>query len=433
MRNPKKQMGLTLVAAAMAVAYAAPARAADNPSETQALRQLVEMLQKKVEALENANAARSVAPAAPAAAAAPAPAAQAVTNTPGVLKLYGSLDSGVESVNNVGANKSSVTRLPTTTGSGPSVLGVDLSKDVGDGFKATGKLEMGIQLDNGASGQASRLFGRQAYVGIDSPYGSVTVGRQYNMLFWGLMAGDLLGPNIYGLGSIDPYVPNARADNAVAWRGKFGSASFGAAYSLGRDSLSTVPQSGSCAGEDPAKVTACRAWSLMARYDDKNFGVAAALDRQSGGTGGTAGFVNGAAPVPFNSSSDTDTRTTVNGFYKQGSFKLGAGWLGRNLQTAAVSIKQDTTWVQVDFTADPKWTYSGGVFHVANDAQNRRADLYALRATYNFDAQLSTYLTWGYVSNSNGAYSVSGGGGGTGLTVAGSDQTGFMLGIRYRF
>ena len=414
----------------LGAAMAWPALAADNTSEVQALRQLVEALQKKVEAMESASAART---ATPAQAAVAAPAAPAVTNTPGGFKFYGSLDSGVETVNNVGANKSSVTRVPTTTGSGPSALGIDVAKDVGSGYRAIGKAEMGIQLDNGASGQASRLFGRQAYVGMETPIGSITVGRQYNMLFWGLMAGDLLGPNIYGLGSIDPYIPNARTDNSVAWRGKFGPTSLGAAYSFGRDTLSTVPQSGSCAGEDASNSSACRSWSLLARFDAKSFGLAAALDQQSGGTGGTAGFMNGVAPVAFASSSDTDTRTTLNGFYKIDAIKLGAGWMGREVKTSATTIKQDTTWVQVDYAASPQWVYTGGVFHVANDTQKRSANLFALKAVYNFDAQLSTYLTLGHVLNTNGAYSVSGGGAGTGLTVAGSDQTGFMVGMRYRY
>ena len=156
-------------------------------------------------------------------------------NTSGSFKFYGALDNGIEVVNNVGASKSTEVRVPSTTGSAPTAIGIDLSKDVGSGIKAIGKAEMGIYLDQGTSGQGAKLFGRQAYVGIDSGIGAFTVGRQNTMLYWGLMPGDLLGPNIYGLGSIDAYVPNARADNAVAWRGKFGGLGLGALYSFGRD------------------------------------------------------------------------------------------------------------------------------------------------------------------------------------------------------
>jgi predicted porin len=375
--------------------------------------------------------------------------------TSGSFKFYGNLDNGIEVVNNVGATKNTVVRVPTTTGSTPSNLGIDLSKDVGSGFKAVGKAEMGFYIDTAVSGQAGKLFGRQLYVGIDSEYGAITVGRQNTMLYWGLQAGDLLGPNIYGLGSIDPYVPNARADNAVAWRGKFGGFSLGALFSTGRDGTSgaltssagTVPQSGNCNGEHPTNVQECREYSLGARYDDqdKKFGIALAGDRLNGGFGATYGFNNGVGGpgTALTNSSDTDTRTTLNGYYKLDALRLGVGVLDRKVKTAAASVKQDTTWLQADYTIE-KWVLAGGYFHVSNNDQNTGANFLALRGIYNFDDQLSTYLTLGHMDNTaTSGYSASGGGafanqawsGPTAVasTVAGVKQTGTMLGVRYRF
>ena len=38
------------------------------------------------------------------------------------------------------------------------------------------------------------------------------------MLFWATLDTDIPGPNVYGSGSLDSYLPNTRADNAIAYR-----------------------------------------------------------------------------------------------------------------------------------------------------------------------------------------------------------------------
>jgi predicted porin len=57
----------------------------------------------------------------------------------------------------------------------------------------------------------------------------------------------------------------------------------------------------------------------------------------------------------------------------------------------------------------------------------------ALRAIYNFDDQLSTYVTLGYMGNDDkSGYGISGGGPGTSPAV-GNKQDGVMVGARYHF
>ena len=55
----------------------------------------------------------------------------------------------------------------------------------------------------------------------------MTLGRQYTMLFWSQLDADILGPNMFGSGSLDSYLPNARTDNAIAYRGKLGGVELG--------------------------------------------------------------------------------------------------------------------------------------------------------------------------------------------------------------
>ncbi|MDI9682324.1 porin, partial [Burkholderia cenocepacia] len=51
------------------------------------------------------------------------------------------------------------------------------------GLKAIFQLENGFNSASGALGQGGRMFGRQAFVGLQSDqYGTLTLGRQYDPL-----------------------------------------------------------------------------------------------------------------------------------------------------------------------------------------------------------------------------------------------------------
>ncbi|MGS0897344.1 porin [Burkholderia stagnalis] len=90
------------------------------------------------------------------------------------VTLFGVVSSGVRWVSNTkGGNtlKESVTDMPNRFG----LLG---SEDIGGGWKVVFRLENGFNVANGAMTSANVLFSRNAYVGVDGPYGRVTLGRQ---------------------------------------------------------------------------------------------------------------------------------------------------------------------------------------------------------------------------------------------------------------
>ncbi|MGI4859429.1 MAG: porin [Janthinobacterium lividum] len=105
-------------------------------------------------------------------------------NAQSALTLYGILDDGITYVNNVGGH--SIVQQSSGVFSA-SRFGFKGTEELGGGMRAIVLLENGFTLNNGALGQGStgvtRLFGRQAYVGLASPYGSVTAGRQYDYMF----------------------------------------------------------------------------------------------------------------------------------------------------------------------------------------------------------------------------------------------------------
>ena len=419
-------------ACALALAASFPAHA-DDKSDLAALKKLLEQQQAQIERLENRLSSQETLRAS-------APGSASGANGAGgdaprrEVQFYGILDSGVEHLSNIGSSHNSVTRVPNITGTVASRLGVTASHDIGGGYKAIGTLEAGFNTDDGSHGQGDRIFGRQAFLGVATPYGALTVGRQYSMLLFSMTGSDILGPNIYGLGSQDVYLPNARFDNAVAWQGKVDAFSYGANYSFGRDTKLGQPLSvGPCGGEVAGDSSNCKAWSAMARYDAASFGVNWGMEEQhGGGATTTTQFWNGAAPIALTSSNDTDTRTTAGAYVKYAALKLSGGWLGRKVQTSTVSVKSDIQYLEASYTFSPAYLVDGGFSRITNDDQDRRANLFALRGLYTVDQNLSAYVQMGHINNSaKSAMALSVGSGVS--PAAGVGQTGYMVGAKYKF
>lgn len=77
-------------------------------------------------------------------------------------------------------------------------LGFKGSEDLGGGLKAIFTLENGFNIDNGTLGQGGRIFGRQAFVGLEGGFGAVKFGRQYTPLFLALDSVDPFGTGLAG-------------------------------------------------------------------------------------------------------------------------------------------------------------------------------------------------------------------------------------------
>jgi predicted porin len=348
------------------------------------------------------------------------------------VTLYGVLDAGVERISNVSGTTASVTRMPGQSGGSlPSRWGIRGSEDLGNGLKTVFTLESGISVDKGSNNtnQGGRLFGRQAFVGLAGDWGQLSFGRQYTMYFWSLLDGDLLGPSIYALGSLDAGIPGARSDNTVAYKGTFSGVTLGATYSLGRDTTN-------CAGELAGDAKACREVSLLAKYDDKDkrWGVALAHDAQRGGTGGTGGLTL---------SSQTDKRTVVDGYAKWGDLKVAAGLIKRNNQgvvTTTVTPKSDLAYLEAGYALTSAFTVEGlwGRLKYKDSTDNSKATLTSVRGLYALSKRTVAYVAAGRMSNKGSAnLGVSGGttpaDGASTAPGAGKGQSGLMIGMRHSF
>jgi predicted porin len=345
---------------------------------------------------------------------------------PAGVTIYGVVDTGVEYITKVGASGTSLTRMPTNTAYSPSRLGFRGSEDLGDGLRAVFTLESQIGLDTGTFLNGGRAFGRQAWVGLSGSWGTLSLGRQNTMLFWSILDADILGPNVFGSGSMDSYIPNARADNVVAYRGTFSGVTLGATYSPGRDGVNAGPSPAgtNCVGESATDKSACREWSVLLKYDTPTWGAAAVVDRIHGGPGAFGGLT---------SSGLTDKRSMLNGWAKFGDWKLGAGVLRRVNGGNPATPKSDLFFVGASVTTMAPLVLEAEVYKL--DAKNsaNAATLLALRATYNFSRRTAAYLSAGHMANDGAsALSVSGGAPGS-SPVAGGSQSGVFAGIRHVF
>ncbi len=350
------------------------------------------------------------------------------------VTLYGIVDVGVEQLNHVAsAGGGSITRMPSNTSLLPSRWGMRGTEDLGGGLKANFTLEAGIAPDQGTANQGGRAMGRQSWVGVSGGWGAVTIGRQYSMLFWSLLDSDLIGPAVYGMGSLDAYIPNARADNAVAYRATFGGVAVGAEYSFGRDGVNAGPSPAgtNCAGESGSDKQACRQWSLYAKYDAPNWGAAIGYDTQNGRTPASS------TDVVFggmNSSSKHDDRLHVGGYFKVASVKIGGGLLRRDNDGDAIKPRSDLWYLGASYPLTEALTLEGQWLDLRyKNVSNYDSTMFVARAIYNLSKRTAVYTQFGRISNDSLAtVSVSGGSPGSN-TAPGNSQTGINVGIRHVF
>lgn len=341
------------------------------------------------------------------------------------VTLYGVIDTGVEYLDGVGADKEKLTRVPTITGSVPSRWGLRGSEDLGGGLKAEFVLESGFGTDIGTSQQGGRLFGRQAWLGLSGSWGSVALGRQYSMLFYSMIEADILGPSIYGAGAFDSYIPNPRSDNTISYRGRFGGLTVGATYSLGRDTVNAGPSpSGTnCAGEEAGNSRQCRDWSALLKYDRPLGGVAVAIDEMRGGPGAYGGLTD---------ASLVDRRIVATGYLMLGVTRVGLGFIRRDNDGRPEGPRSDMWFAGVRHPLGA-FTLEGQVFTIDYDDSDDEALLISARVQYAFSRRTTLYATGGYINN-DGTLNLTVSGGASGSNpAAGGSQRGLMLGMRHSF
>ena len=200
-----------------------------------------------------------------------AAAAAAASTAPGIalaqssVTLYGIVDAGFTYTSN---SKGSSQIALTGGNESASRWGVRGSEDLGGGLNAIFTLEAGFNPANGTMGQNGTEFRRLAFVGLSSPYGTVTLGRQYSSqadFVNPMSAGATWAASGAGYGTHPADLDNLNNSNrinnsvkyqSVTWRGL----SFGGLYSF---------------GGQPGSLARNQVWSLGAGYTSGPLSLAA--------------------------------------------------------------------------------------------------------------------------------------------------------------
>jgi len=330
----------------------------------------------------------------------------------GSVTLYGITDAGVEVVNHVpGPNHTSGMAVRMESGSlAGSRWGLRGAEDLGGGVKAIFVLENGFSINNGTLGQGGRMFGRKAYVGVSTPYGDLTLGRQYNLLYDLMYAYDPLNFNpSYSAQGYDATLVG-RADNAVRYTARFAGVTLAGLYSTGFDS--TIPDGAQVPGH--SKVG--REYSFAALYANGPASIGVAYDQMQGTSIATQDV--------------TQMRVVGGATYAFGPVKayVGTRWL--NIRNSTALQGSLLYWLGASWQPTAPLVFSLGGYQERIHGTGQKATSGVLLADYFLSKRTDLYAEVSYVTNSDG---LNVGVRATGDVTTGGNQTGAMVGIKHTF
>lgn len=367
------------------------------------------------------------------------------------VTLYGVIDVPIEYINHLAGSAptinpvtGAVTSKPggnkfgmeTNGGLSGSRWGLRGVEDLGGGLQGLFVLESGFGADTGQSLQGGRLFGRKAYVGLQSDrLGQIALGRQDTTMF--TMLGNF-SPSKYAL-LFEPIVAllgtTYGQDNVISYQAVKGPVTVKAHYSfgVGTPAFGLTPLAGQGAGETPGHARDNTAYGAGAMYLDNRFGVTASYDQWNpAATAGSPGTVKKAA-------------LAFAYYLPRTKFVAGYRW-GQNKDAGGNTLLRDDFWwvgVNHDLTSalslslayyydNQKILRTNAVQPALNPVNPWQVNLIA---DYAFSKRTDVYLTVAYVKNSglnfdsaaisfaNGAY----------LTPGSNSQIGAAMGIRHKF
>ena len=343
---------------------------------------------------------------------------QALAQNQSSVNVYGVVDAGVVSERGCGTACPN-TKVSSGVATG-SRLGVSGREPLGDGVAAVFTLEAGVGADTGVA-EESRLFGRQAFVGLQSRWGAITLGRQYNLQYETLI--DVADPFRGGLAgsatNLAGYTTR-RYDNTVKYstpvvRGW----SAGAIYSF---------------GESPYSTRYNRAYGATIGFENGPFVLRVAHQRKNNLSDATG-------VVPAVDYSSRNTLVAANFVMKSAILYAAYGvnrglgsspWDPSNPYGALVAPTPSTN--SHDILAGVAVPMGPATFMVSYISKNDRtpanqdANQIAAGVTYALSKRTSLYAAYAKIQNKNGAgYTVGN------ATDRGRGNSAVNLGLRHSF
>jgi predicted porin len=328
------------------------------------------------------------------------------------VTLYGILDAGLIYTSKAldtttGGNAGKQFAL-VDSGLSSSEFGMAGSEDLGGGLKASFKLESGISVANGGFNDSNgNLFGRQAWVGLEGPFGKFAAGLQFSPFFLALYETDPRGFSLFGSGIVN-YVNSVLAtgiftSNAITYTSpRLAGFQASALYALG-----------GVAGD----FQAGRQYSGSINYDNGSFLANAAY--YSANAGGTA---------PAGTTTQFVGRTIGAG-YRFGRLTVKASFVNYKV---AGGENNNVYSGGVDFFASPVLDLNGGVWYTSDRNQtSNHSVLFGAGANYFLSKRTTLYGQVAVVDNHgtmNTGLAINGA-----LNQVGGTTTGVNIGIRHTF
>ncbi|MBN3752713.1 porin [Paraburkholderia sp. Tr-20389] len=349
------------------------------------------------------------------------------------VTLYGTLDAGITYTSNVGGHSQWAVGSGTIDENRFGLRGVE---DLGGGLRTIFTLEQGFDLNNGSPASAGKMFSRQAFVGLSSDAGTVTLGRQYDAVHDFLApvtaVGSWGGSNFAHLGNLDMLDDNSAVptNNSI----KFTSANY-AGFSFG----------GTYGFSNSSNFAANREYSFGAGYQNAGLRVGAGYQQRNSPNVNSKGAsdlvdVSGLVDVP----SDVSFRQRSFGAgasYAFGPAVMGLAWTQArfdNFTGSTASLHTNNYEVNAKYNLTPAlglgvaYTYTNGAaadFHF-------HANQVGLQGDYALSKRTDIYAQGAYVLTSSPAGdmipAVIDNGSATGVSSS-RRQTVASVGLRHRF
>lgn len=329
------------------------------------------------------------------------------------VTLYGIMDSGVSYTTNAGQSggKNGGAAQMISGGEASDRFGLKGVEDLGGGLKAVFQLENGFNITNGTLLQGGRLFGRQAFVGLDTPYGTLTLGRQKIAMYDYFQYLDPLAYFGWSLLAQDTQFGGS-ADNSVKYVGNIGPFNLNVLFSTGYDATITN------GAQVPGQFRVGQEISGGTSFSSGPIYAAVAYDLRRGTSTATQ--------------ADKDQRLAVGLSYQiVSSVKAIAGYKWLNSSVPATAARSDLYYGGFQFRATPAFAISAATYYTDIKSAAQHPIDFGLNCAYSLSKRTSVYGEINYVKNSHGS-NLGVAGYGTGV-VAGANQTGVAVGINHLF
>ena len=325
------------------------------------------------------------------------------------------VSGGVPIPNAVASPRTRVTRVAPSL-SAQSLIGFKGQEDLGSGYFAKFALESGFVGDTGTLTQDGRMFGRQAWVGLTTPYGEFRLGRQGSPMlaaYYLTTLGYMGSTDIFSAGVTVNHL-QVWVDNAATYIAKTGPWTGIATYSpnagvAARTSAARAPNANATTGQIVGGATAGieddtgrgRTGALALVYTGDQLVLAGSYNHNKMNT--VAGLAGSAFVPLFNIESFDSWLLSAKYTFNEGTTRVAANLhTGRFKETGDYDPKTRTIGLSVGQAFGRlSLTASAMQTEFTNFTEGKDKGFMA-GGEYLFSRRTSAYFGWGFVEDKRG-------------------------------